>query len=141
MKQGERQDGTRAVSGFFAATVGRPVALAVAFITLIVVGLISYSRIPLELLPSEFSGGSLGLYVVNPGSNARENEEQIAAFLSKHPEITRARHGNDRITASHGPLATIIIWVLDRASSRPRLFRLNRWQRLLLMADFYISQH
>ena len=64
--------------GFFATTVGRPVALTVAFVTLIVVGLIAYRRIPLQLFPSEFTEPELNVWIANPGGNARENEERIA---------------------------------------------------------------
>ncbi len=66
------------MSGMFAGFVGRPVALAVAFVTMIVVGIISYDRIPVQLLPSEFSDSSLNIWLPNPGGNARENEERIA---------------------------------------------------------------
>ena len=68
----------RHMRGFFAGTVGRPVALIVVFLTLIVVGLIAYQRIPIQLFPSEFSEPRLNIWIPNPGSNARENEEQIA---------------------------------------------------------------
>ena len=64
--------------GFFATTVGRPVALMVCFLTLIVIGVIAYDRIPLQLFPSGFSEPSLNIWIPNPGSNARENEEQVA---------------------------------------------------------------
>jgi multidrug efflux pump subunit AcrB len=64
--------------GFFATAIGRPVALMVAFITLIVVGLIAYDRIPLQLFPSEFSEPQLHVWIPNPGASARENEENVA---------------------------------------------------------------
>ena len=69
---------TGRMRGIFAGIVGRPVALSVAFVTLIVIGVISYQRIPLQLLPSEFSDSSLNIWLPNPGGNARENEERIA---------------------------------------------------------------
>jgi len=68
----------RAMRGFFAGTIGRPVALMVCFLTLIVVGVIAYRRIPIQLFPSEFAEPQLHVWVANPGSNARENEEHIA---------------------------------------------------------------
>jgi multidrug efflux pump subunit AcrB len=66
------------MQGFFAGAVARPVALLVIFVTLIVVGIISYRRIPLQLMPSNFSEPSINIFISNPGSTARENEEFIA---------------------------------------------------------------
>ena len=37
--------------GFFATTVARPVGLLVSFLTLILIGLIAYSRIPPRCCP------------------------------------------------------------------------------------------
>jgi len=64
--------------GFFAGAVGRPVGTAVLFATLLVVGAIAYIRIPIQLFPSAFSEPRLNLWILNPGANARENEERIA---------------------------------------------------------------
>ncbi|MEZ5978757.1 MAG: efflux RND transporter permease subunit [Planctomycetota bacterium] len=61
----------------FRLTVSRPVGLGVIFLTLIVVGLLAYARIPLQLLPSGFSEPTLNVWVQHPGSGARENEEQV----------------------------------------------------------------
>lgn len=71
----EKQEST---GGFFAMTVARPVALSVIFLTLILVGILSYLRIPLQLLPSGLSPPSLMVWIGNPGASARENEERIA---------------------------------------------------------------
>lgn len=68
----------RSMKGFFAGTVARPVALLVIFATLIVVGVIAYMRIPLQLMPSDFTNPRINIYIPNPGSTARENEEFIA---------------------------------------------------------------
>ena len=76
-----KDDGER--RGFFALTVARPVALTVAFTTLMVIGIIAYRRIPLQLLPSEFSEPSLNVWVRNPGASAQENEEQIARAIEE----------------------------------------------------------
>ena len=69
--------------GFFGMTVGRPVALMVLFVTLIVIGLIGYQRIPLALLPSGFSEPSLFIWIGNPGASAQENEERIARVIEE----------------------------------------------------------
>ncbi|HED65598.1 MAG TPA: efflux RND transporter permease subunit [Planctomycetes bacterium] len=83
--------------GFFAATVGRPVALAVVFLTLIVLGAIAYSRIPIQLLPSAFTQPSLNIWLPNPDSNARENEERIARPIE---EQLRTLSGIEEITSN-----------------------------------------
>ncbi len=72
------QSSERQLDGFFAGAVGRPVAIAVAFITLLVLGGIAYVRVPIQLLPSGMQDPSLNIWVPNPDSNARENEENVA---------------------------------------------------------------
>ena len=69
--------------GFFATSVARPVTISVLLATLIVLGLISYRRLPLQLLPDEWSEPSLYMWVVNRGASARENEEQIARVIEE----------------------------------------------------------
>jgi len=75
--------GRKDTGGIFAATVGRPVALGVLFVTLIVMGLLAYARIPLQLLPSGFAEPEVKIWVSNSGSSARENEEQIARVIEE----------------------------------------------------------
>ena len=74
----EHESSPAPMRGFFASTVGRPVALMVIFVSLIVLGVISYRRIPLQLFPSEFTEPELNVWIPNPDGTARENEEQIA---------------------------------------------------------------
>ena len=69
--------------GLFALTVGRPVALMVLFTTLIVVGVIGYLRIPLQLLPDDFSEPELNVWISHADSSAEENEEQIARVIEE----------------------------------------------------------
>ncbi len=76
--QGHVPDKDQVAAGLFAQSVARPVGLGVAFLTLLVIGIISYVRIPLQLLPSEFAQPGLNIWVPNPGSSARENEEKVA---------------------------------------------------------------
>ena len=64
--------------GFFSTTVRRPIGLGVAFLTLIVIGVIAYARIPLQLLPSGMQSPSLFMWVPNDGSGSQENEEKVA---------------------------------------------------------------
>ena len=70
-------------SGFFHGLVRRPVALLVLFVTLIVISLIAYTRIPLQLMPSGFSEPGLFIWIPNPGSSAQENEELVARVVEE----------------------------------------------------------
>ena len=72
--------------GFFATTVARPVGLLVSFLTLILIGLIAYSRIPLQMLPSGISGTRLTVWIDHPGSSAQENEEKVARVIEEQFE-------------------------------------------------------
>ncbi|MCP3916759.1 MAG: efflux RND transporter permease subunit [bacterium] len=91
--------------GFHATTVRRPVGLLVIFLTLIVIGLIAYSRIPLQLLPSGLQGNNLTIWVNHPGSSASENEEKVARVLEEQfrtlPDLeyiwSRSGEGNVRL--------------------------------------------
>lgn len=69
--------------GMAATLVDRPVGLLVAFVTLIVIGVIAYVRIPLQLLPSGIQGTRLMVFVNHPGSSAPENEEKVARVLEE----------------------------------------------------------
>jgi len=69
--------------GFFHGLVRRPIALLVLFVTLIVVSLIAYQRIPLQLFPSGFTEPGLFIWIPNPGSSAQENEELVARVVEE----------------------------------------------------------
>ena len=63
--------------GFFGMAVDRPVGLFVAFLTLLVIGVIAYARIPLEMMPSGLSSNELYVWVSHPGASAQENEREV----------------------------------------------------------------
>jgi len=69
--------------GFFHGMVRRPVALLVLFVTLIVVSLIAYQRVPIQLMPSGFAEPGLFIWIPNPGSSAQENEELVARVVEE----------------------------------------------------------
>ncbi|MEW6071808.1 MAG: efflux RND transporter permease subunit [Planctomycetota bacterium] len=69
--------------GFFGLIVARPVALTVLFLTLLVVGVIGYRRIPMQLLPSDLSDPSIFIWIANPGASAQQNEEHIARIIEE----------------------------------------------------------
>jgi HAE1 family hydrophobic/amphiphilic exporter-1 len=69
--------------GIYAALVRRPVAVGVLFLTLILMGLIAYARIPLQMMPEGFSGTRLTVMISHPGSSASENEEKVARVIEE----------------------------------------------------------
>ena len=52
--------GDGSATGFFRAAVTRPVTLFVALTTLIVIGVIAYTRIPIQMLPDGWTEPELG---------------------------------------------------------------------------------
>ena len=69
--------------GLYATLVRRPVAVGVLFLTLILMGVIAYARIPLQMMPDGISGSRLTVYVSHPGSSASENEEKVARVIEE----------------------------------------------------------
>lgn len=66
---------------FFAGLVKRPVLLITLLFTCVVIGLISYARVPVQMMPDGIVEPGLQVYVTNPGASAQENEEQVARVL------------------------------------------------------------
>ena len=62
--------GKSTLHGLFGTIVARPVGFLVAFVTLILIGLIAYRRTPVELFPDGWSEPSLYAWIPNPGSSA-----------------------------------------------------------------------
>ncbi|MEP7361595.1 MAG: efflux RND transporter permease subunit, partial [Chloroflexota bacterium] len=81
--QHEIQAPNRPETGFFAVLVRRPVTLFVVFVTMMVIGVIAYVRIPLQMMPDGIVEPGLQVYAVHPGSSAEENEEQVARVLEE----------------------------------------------------------
>lgn len=81
----------------FGFTVRRPVALFVAFVTLVVIGAIAYVRIPLQLLPDGFADDSVMIWAPNPGASARENEEKVARTIE---DELKTLQGIKRLTST-----------------------------------------
>ncbi|MFT5734014.1 MAG: multidrug efflux pump subunit AcrB [Planctomycetota bacterium] len=69
--------------GFFGLTVSRPIAMGVIFVTLVLLGTIAYTRIPLQFLPGGISGSRFTVIVPNPGSTAQENVDKVARILEE----------------------------------------------------------
>ena len=84
----------RGYGGFFDALVRRPVTLLVLFAALIVVGLISYARIPIQMMPEGIVEPALQIWARHPGASAQENEEKVTRVLE---EQLRTLAGIERI--------------------------------------------
>jgi len=74
--------------------VKRPVTIVVTLCAILVIGAISYLRIPIELLPQGFTAPFLGVWVSYPNANPEEVEEQIARPVE---EQVRTINGVDRV--------------------------------------------
>lgn len=68
---------------FTAALVRRPILLATIFTTLLVIGLIAWSRIPIQMMPDGIVQPGLQVFVTNTGASAQENEERVARVLEE----------------------------------------------------------
>ena len=65
-------------SSFFGTLITRPVGVLVILTTLIVLGVLSYMRLPLQMLPGGIEGSRFTVMISNPGSSAAENVDKIA---------------------------------------------------------------
>ena len=65
-------------------SVRRPVTVSMLFLALMVLGIIAWSRIPLEMLPSSFTLNRLWVYVPYADSSPRETEAQLARPLEEN---------------------------------------------------------
>ena len=68
---------------FFAGLVRRPVLLSTLFLTCIVVGLISWTRIPIQMMPAGIVNPGLMIFAQNSGASATENEERVARIVEE----------------------------------------------------------
>jgi HAE1 family hydrophobic/amphiphilic exporter-1 len=59
-------------------SVARPVTVAMILLTMLVVGLISYSRIPIELFPNGLQSNQLYIQCSYPNASPRDVEEKVA---------------------------------------------------------------
>jgi HAE1 family hydrophobic/amphiphilic exporter-1 len=64
-------------------SVRRPVTVAMGFVALVVLGLLAWTRIPLEMMPSSFTLNRLWVWVPYDGSSPRENEQQLVRPLEE----------------------------------------------------------
>ena len=89
----------------FALPVSRPVGTLVILVTMVVVGVISYARLPLQMLPSGVQGSRFTVWISHPGSSAAENvdkvarplEEQLRTLADVDNVYTTCRQGSVRL--------------------------------------------
>ncbi|MFN0206742.1 MAG: efflux RND transporter permease subunit [Planctomycetota bacterium] len=69
--------------GFVALFVRRPVATLTILFALIALGVISYLRVPIQLLPKGWGSQTLTIFVPNQNSNPRETEERVTRLVEE----------------------------------------------------------
>lgn len=72
--------------GLFGLTVARPIAMGVLFVTIVLIGIIAYTRIPLQFLPGGIQGSRFSVVVPTRGSSPQENADQVARVLEEQFE-------------------------------------------------------
>ncbi len=77
------------------ASVNRPVATAMAFIAILLFGLVSLKKLPLDIMP-EMELPTLTIMTIYPGASANEVEEQVTKVLE---EILAGTEGLKDITS------------------------------------------
>ncbi len=70
--------------------------MGVIFLTVVLLGVIAYTRIPLQFLPGGISGTRFTVMIPNPGSSAQENVDKVSRILE---EQFRTLQGIDEITS------------------------------------------
>ncbi|MEM9803402.1 MAG: efflux RND transporter permease subunit, partial [Planctomycetota bacterium] len=89
--------------GLFGLTVSRPIAMGVLFVTLVLLGVIAYSRIPLQFLPGGIEGSRFTIVIPNSGASAQENVDKVARVVEEQfrtlPSIANVRSysSDDRV--------------------------------------------
>jgi len=67
----------------FGAAARRPVTLFVTMVALLVIAVISYVRIPIEMMPSGMRANGLMVFVAHPGASAEENETKVCRIIEE----------------------------------------------------------
>ena len=61
----------------------RPVSVLMLFVAMLVIGMLAWVRIPLQMMPSGFEPGFLGVWVNYPNASPQEIDEQIVTPLQE----------------------------------------------------------
>ncbi|MEL6716521.1 MAG: efflux RND transporter permease subunit, partial [Planctomycetota bacterium] len=71
----------------------RPVSVLMLFVALLVVGVLAWMRIPLQMMPSGFDPGFLGVWIAYPNASPQEIDEQIVTPLQEQlSTVSGIRH-------------------------------------------------
>ncbi len=119
-----------APTGFFGGAIGRPIGLLMLLATLLVVGVLAYTRIPIQLIPSGLENPRVWVWIPTDGASARENEDKVARPIEEELRtlagITRVRSyssdGVVRIAVSFDPALDL---TLAKAEVRDRIERVR----------------
>ncbi len=87
--------------------VTRPVTILVSLLAILVIGTVSYTNIPTELLPTGYTAPFMGVWVPYPNANPQEVEEQIARPIE---EQVRTISGVDQVE-SYSQSSGCWIWL------------------------------
>ncbi len=145
--------------GMYSSLVRRPVALLVIFTALLVVGLITYARIPIQMMPDGLVEPGLGVWCMHPGASAQENEDKVARVLE---EQLRTLAGIEQIQST-SRADSVNLWVqfdantdmtLAKAEVRDRVerarpalpstvqeIRVNSWSNSSMPIAFFAILH
>jgi HAE1 family hydrophobic/amphiphilic exporter-1 len=66
-----------------AAFIMRPVGVLTLLAVLVTMGLIAYTRIPIQLLPAGWGSQTFTIFVPNPNSNPRETEDRVTRLVEE----------------------------------------------------------
>ena len=116
--------------GFFVGAIGRPVGLLMLLVTLLVVGAIAYTRIPIQLIPGGMESPRVWIWIPTDGASARENEDKVARPIEEELRtlagVTRLRSFSSdsvvRVSVSFDPNLDLD---LAKAEVRDRIERVR----------------
>jgi multidrug efflux pump subunit AcrB len=112
--------------GFYGGLVRRPVMLLVVFLALLVIGIISYMRIPVQMMPDGFVEPGLQVFVSNPGASAQENEDKVTRVLE---EQIRTLTGVEQIESGSND-DNVWVWIQFDANTDMELAKAEVRDRL-----------
>ncbi len=93
-------DGAADHSWLLRSTIFRPVSILMLFVATLVVGVLSYPRIRLQLIPDGMTSPECGIWIPVPDATPQEVMQQVAKPCE---DLLRTLPGLKRVTTSSGP--------------------------------------